>query len=577
MAHRVAPRSVRSCLGRLSFLVLVVGCVPAERPEARLASGSLRFSGEAALAIVQEYAATFTRRHSGMPNNLAAARWFGDQLTGAGWECVLDTWPVVNYGRAIPLHNQVCTLAGGGPRSIVVVAHHDQSPETVQGADNDGSGIAILVHLGQIFGAESPPAHSLVFVSTDGEEYGMLGARRYVRTHPDPERIVAAISLDNLGKRWSNGLKMETIGQFRGTAPLWLLLAAQAAADAGGEPWVPAVDPPLFQALSQAVPISFMDQGPFVAAGVPALGLATTFPPQAQELHYDSYHHPADTVDLQSADVLGHSGRAAEALVRELLARAEFPIERGPYLYSEATRSAVLGAPLSLAFLLVVIPFAAAARRGAGGAWSRLMEAFRSAWPHWLSLWAPWAASILLLYAMVEAGLLDRYALYFATPKDPALTSPRWPAVAAYLVGLGLLFRVFRRAAGRAHVRRVPTLGEVRLLAAAACALAGVYILVFNPFSLLFLAPCLVWLSIAGRRGPGWWLDLALFLAGGVVVYGLLYYFGFVILRIDWAVLWYIMNMFSIPMVNFPTALVVAAILASGLSLLVQPAAARSR
>ncbi|HEX9680974.1 MAG TPA: M28 family peptidase, partial [Anaerolineales bacterium] len=521
--------------------------------------------------IVEEYATRFTRRHSGMPNNRAAAEWFGDELTRAGWRCSLDTWPVVNYSRAIAMHNQVCTLAGQSPGSIVVVAHHDPSPETVQGADNDGSGISILVHLGQIFGAESPPAHSLVFVSTDGEEYGMLGARRFAQMYPDPGAIVAAVSLDNLGKQWSNGLKVETIGQFRGTSPLWLLLAAQSAADAYGEVWAPAIDPPLFQALSQAVPISFMDQGPFVAAGVPALGLATTFPPEAQELHYNSYHNPADTVDLQAAAVLEHSGRAAEALVRELLAREDFPDERGPYLYFEAAGEALRGLPLFLVFLVMVAPFAAASLRAAGGRWASARQAWRIAWPHWLSLWAPWVGSILFLYAMVEGGLLDRYALYFATPKDPALTSPRWAAVGLYVVGLGLLFQVWRRGAGRAYTSRGPSHSDVRSLAALACAVAGVYIVVFNPFSLLFLAPCLVWLLIRGRRGPAWWMDLALFLAGGLVVYGLLYYFGFVILRIDWAVLWYLMNMFSIPMVNFPTALVIGAVLASGLSLIVSP------
>ncbi|MGH2625268.1 MAG: M28 family peptidase [Anaerolineales bacterium] len=572
--HPMARPEVRILLGCLPCLLAGAGCVAAPRPAPRLESGSLRFSGEIALAIVEEYATRFTRRHSGMPNNLAAAQWFGDELRRAGWECALDSWPVVNHSRAIAMHNEVCTLAGRGPRSIVVVAHHDQSPETVQGADNDGSGISILVHLGQIFGAESPPAHTLVFVSTDGEEYGMLGARRYLRTHPAPERILAAVSLDNLGKRWSNGLKVETIGQFRGTSPLWLLLTAQAAAAAAGEAWAPAIDPPLFQALSQAVPISFMDQGPFVAAGVPALGLATTFPAEAQELHYNSYHNLADTIELQSAAVLGHSGRAAEALVRELLAREDFPGERGPYLYFEAAGVTLRGLPLSLLLLLVAAPFAAVSWRTAGEGWGRLHEAWRRALPHWLSLWAPWVGSILLLRALVEAGLLDRYALYFATPKDPALTSPRWPAIGLYLAGLGFLFWACRRGAGRAHARGGPSYGDVRSLAAFACALTGLYILVFNPFSLLFLAPCLAWLWIGGRRGPGWWIDLVLFLAGGVVVYGLLYYFGFVILRIGWAVLWYVLNMFSIPMVNFPTALVVGAILASGLSLIIRPAAA---
>ncbi|MGH2606832.1 MAG: hypothetical protein ACRDG5_09605, partial [Anaerolineales bacterium] len=82
-------------------ILVLAACAPAPRPAAQARSGPLRFSGEAALAIVEEYATRFTRRHSGMPNNLAAADWFGDALTRAGWRCSLDTWPVVNYSRAI--------------------------------------------------------------------------------------------------------------------------------------------------------------------------------------------------------------------------------------------------------------------------------------------------------------------------------------------------------------------------------------------------------------------------------------------------------------------------------------------
>lgn len=73
-----------------------------------------------------------------------------------------------------------------------------------------------------------------------------------------------------------------------------------------------------------------------------------------------------------------------------------------------------------------------------------------------------------------------------------------------------------------------------------ALALCSLYLMIRNPFSLLFMVPALAWLWIRERTGLGRILNgLALF-TGGLVIYALLYFFGFVILRNDFAVLWYI-------------------------------------
>jgi hypothetical protein len=109
--------------------------------------------------------------------------------------------------------------------------------------------------------------------------------------------------------------------------------------------------------------------------------------------------------------------------------------------------------------------------------------------------------------------------------------------------------------------------------------LGGVYVLVSNPFSLLFMLPLLFWFLIGQRRGLGRVADLLLFVLGGLVVYVLFYFFGFLVLRNDWAILWYMLMMFSVGMVSFPTALAVSGMLAAGLALVVTPprAAVRAR
>jgi hypothetical protein len=82
-------------------------------------------------------------------------------------------------------------------------------------------------------------------------------------------------------------------------------------------------------------------------------------------------------------------------------------------------------------------------------------------------------------------------------------------------------------------------------------------------------------LLIRGRRGS-LSVDLAFFLLGGMMIYFLIYFFGFAILRIGLYILWYLMMMFAIPMIHPAAAVAIAAILAAGLSLVVPPPRSRA-
>ena len=63
----------------------------------------------------------------------------------------------------------------------------------------------------------------LVEVLDDPLAYiGMIGSRRYMETHPDPEKIIAGISLDNLGRVYYQDMETAMVGQYEGYAPIWL-------------------------------------------------------------------------------------------------------------------------------------------------------------------------------------------------------------------------------------------------------------------------------------------------------------------------------------------------------------------
>lgn len=341
-----------------SVIVLLLATCSAA-PETRVSydPATLSFDGQRAYAIEEEFVTGFTKRVSGSEQTHLATEWLQERLAGYGLTCQTDKWMVINYSRPTPLYNVICRLPGDSPQEIVLVAHHDIASTTVEGADNDGSGIAILLHLAEVFASEGQLPYTLVFVASDGEEYGMLGTGRFIETHPNPKNIIAAFTLDNLGKYYYDAMNMETIGQYRRFSPLWLALLARESAEAGNGLWQVNLPALIDQITGQAAPVSFMDQGPLVAAGVPALGFAGHKPLEKTEEHYAGWHTPEDTMERQSPATLAQSGLVAEAVVRQLLSMQTFPQESGPYLYFDGSSQVLRGLPLWLIFISFVALF----------------------------------------------------------------------------------------------------------------------------------------------------------------------------------------------------------------------------
>jgi hypothetical protein len=367
-------------------------------------------------------------------------------------------------------------------------------------------------------------------------------------------------------------MNMELIGQYRRFTPLWLALLARESARANDGLWQVNLPSVIDQVTGQAAPVSLMDQGPLVAAGVPALGFAAHTPPEVAGQHYLLWHDPGDTMQTQSPASLGQSGLVAEALIRQLLSMETFPQESGPYLYFDGSGQVLRGLPLWLFFIGFVGLFFLGSYLVGRSAFRQKLHMWRLALPHFLGLWLPLLASIVLLYVLVEVRLMDAYARYPATTKDPLLLNPRWPAVIIFLLGLALFLAIGRWAVRRfAGELAAPPFSAVKSLAMLVVGLGGVYVLILNPFSLLFFLPLPFWFLIGGRRRFGKILDILFFLLGGLVVYGLIYIFGFQTLRYDFAFLWYMLNMFSIRMLSFLSAAMITAILAAGLSMVVNP------
>jgi len=526
---------------------------------------SIRFSGDMALRTEADFVERFPYRNSGMINSRRAVDWLFTEFSSMGMSCETDIWKIINYSKPLSLENLICTLPGESQKEIVIIAHHDQSPATIQGADNDGSGIAIMLQLARVFSRESYRNYTLVFVSSDGEEYGMLGSKRFVERHPNLRNIIAGISLDNLGKQFYDGIRMSPVGQFRGYGPVWLQQVAQESSRQGGVTWIPAVKPVIEQILDQAVPVSFMDQGPMVATGIPAVGFAGTWPKVYGQAVWDTYHSVRDSVTYQSAHTLEQSGRVAEATIRGLMSLNRLPKGELPYIYNSGNSEILESWPLRLILLGVVLPFF-------GLAWIRFRQIpvsrsglLKNAGYSFFAVWIPIIAGILELGLFVKIGLMDEYHLYPATSKDPAIYSPRWVAIILFLMTIALLYRAGNRLCSKQRISL--STAHAAGTAFLVTGLGGLAIFLKNPFSVILILPLYFWGLIHHRSASYTWMNVVWFLLGGIMIFALIAYFGFVIMQNGFAILWYLMMMFACGMIGFTTSLIITAIMASGILL----------
>ncbi len=246
-----------------------------------------------------------------------AADYIADQFRSAGLQpggedgSYFQTWRarVEGLGDSVAARNVIGILAGARPQhrgeSVVVGAHYDHlgrgwpdvrrgnEGKVHPGADDNASGVAVMLELARALGGSWRPERSVVFVAFTGEEADKLGSRYYVRnagSHP-VEKVMGMVNLDTVGRL--------------GDQPLLVLGAASA------REWKH-----IFRGAGYVAGVSIKpvaddfgssDQTSFLEHGVPAVQLFSGPNPD--------YHRPSDTAE--KIDVEGMLGVAA--VVKEAL------------------------------------------------------------------------------------------------------------------------------------------------------------------------------------------------------------------------------------------------------------------
>ncbi|MEO8444843.1 MAG: M20/M25/M40 family metallo-hydrolase, partial [Gammaproteobacteria bacterium] len=189
------------------------------------------------------------------------------------------------------LRNIIAVLPGSNPvfggQAALLTAHYDHlgfgwpgaRADAVgklhPGADDNASGVAVLLEVARALAAGPPPPRTIVFVAFSGEEAGLLGSRYFVK-NPTPVKVDGMIG----------DINMDTVGHL-GDQPLSAL-----ASDSAREwPFVFSGITAVTGVPTKSVPGASQssDQQSFIDVGVPGVQLFTAATAD--------YHRPSDTPD----------------------------------------------------------------------------------------------------------------------------------------------------------------------------------------------------------------------------------------------------------------------------------------
>jgi len=168
-------------------------------------------------APVTEFAAGRAMKHveaiAQAPRPIGSARqaeareYILHQLTVLGLPAEIQKTTAVDstsppFFAAGTVHNIVARKSGtgGSGSSVLLVAHYDSVP-TGPGANDDGAGVAALLETARALQAgNSTLKNDVLFLFTDGEEAGLLGARAFINEHPWAGNVRLTLNFEARGR-----------------------------------------------------------------------------------------------------------------------------------------------------------------------------------------------------------------------------------------------------------------------------------------------------------------------------------------------------------------------------------------
>ncbi len=297
--RRAWPRLVRLAVGLLTTAWLLglvyVTVASVQPPPVPRAAPASQFSASRAMRYVQTVAA--------QPHAIGAPRQTVVRDTITAWlrsfGLVPEVHPVelvssVDNHVAARVFDIVARLPGKRQgRSVVLAAHYD-SVATAQGAADDGTGVATLLEVARALHAGPPLDNDVVFLFTDAEERGMMGAQAFVHSAWAAD-VGLVMNFDSPGSSGPALMYQTSAGNGR---------LIEEFARAAPEPFASSL-------MNEAVRgrVIYNDFSIFRASHLPGLSFALTE-------GFFRNHTALDNVDTLDPKALQHMGTTALALTR---------------------------------------------------------------------------------------------------------------------------------------------------------------------------------------------------------------------------------------------------------------------
>lgn len=322
----------------LTLFPLLIAAILYSRPFPKagtLSTGSQEFSSARAMIHVQQIARA--PHPIGTAAHAEIERYILGEIRNLGFAPQIEESPILfnaapqDY-RVAYVRNIVVKIPGKRPtKSLLVTAHYD-SMNSSPGAADDGAAVAAILEILRALSSKWQPGNDVVFLFSDGEEYGLFGAKAFVEQSKQFSQIGLVL---NFEARGSSGPSI----MFESSADnAWLLSHFTTAAQM---PYATS----LTSALYRLLPLS-TDFTIYRKAKIPGLNFAF-----AED--WNTYHSSMDTAERLDPRSLQHHGMNGLALVREfaMLDLSHIPSGSAEYfnIFGRTLLSYRRGAALSLA------------------------------------------------------------------------------------------------------------------------------------------------------------------------------------------------------------------------------------
>jgi hypothetical protein len=354
MVTTVRPAALLLGLGLMAVALGLA--VLASRPPApkALDAPALTFSAARALALTARLLGDGAPHPTGTAANARVRARIVEELADLGYTADLQATFACRAAWATcgAVENVLARLPGRTPGPAVLLTAHYDSVAAGPGAADDMAGVATILEIARIVRAEAPLRNSIIFLLSDGEEPGLLGAEAFVAEHPWAAEVGVVLNLEARGTRGLS-LLFETTEHNAWLVSTFLAQAPKPVASS------------LYDALYELLPSTNTDMDVYEEAGLPGLNFAFI-----EELAH--YHTPLDALANLDPGSVQHQGDTALAAVRAFGARDLREPPAGRSVYLDVVPGLVLHWPapwtswLALACLLVWLGLAATlVRQGA--------------------------------------------------------------------------------------------------------------------------------------------------------------------------------------------------------------------